>query len=147
MIKERSPRSSQDLEVAAYLLAALEMITSNLRHGAGDLALIGFFVMAPWTLMAWPKFAAAETPPIGPDQRCARSAPWRAYRRWQPAQSGDRSAWVMSGPTFWASVLRARQKAPVPARTDLTEPRTPSIMLSILTGDLYLLRYRSSGRA
>ncbi len=39
--------------VAAYGVTALGMIAASLRHDAADLALIGFFVMAPWAIMAW----------------------------------------------------------------------------------------------
>ncbi len=44
--------------VAAYGVTALGMIASSLRHSAGDLALIGFFVMLPWAIMAWAKLTA-----------------------------------------------------------------------------------------
>lgn len=49
--------------VAAYGITALGMIASSLRHGAGDLALIGFFVMAPWVIMAWVRPAAPGRAP------------------------------------------------------------------------------------
>ncbi len=49
--------------VAAYGITALGMIASSLRHGAGDLALIGFFVMAPWAIMAWARPAAPGRAP------------------------------------------------------------------------------------
>ncbi len=44
--------------VAAYGITALGMVASSLRHGAGDLALIGFYVMLPWVIVAWSRPAA-----------------------------------------------------------------------------------------
>lgn len=53
--------------VASYGITALGMIASSLRHGAGDLALIGFFVMLPWVIVAWPRPAAPGRSPGRPD--------------------------------------------------------------------------------
>lgn len=39
--------------VASYVITAVGMIGSSLLNGRGDLALIGFFAMAPWALLAW----------------------------------------------------------------------------------------------
>ncbi len=41
--------------MASYLVTALSMIATSLLNDAGDLALIGFFVMLPWVIMAWPR--------------------------------------------------------------------------------------------
>ncbi len=59
-----APDSGFDRQaVAAYGVTALGMIASSLRRGAGDLALIGFFVMAPWALMAWARLTVPAPSP------------------------------------------------------------------------------------
>lgn len=44
--------------LVSYLVTALGMIFSALLNGAGDLALIGFFVMIPWFVTGWMKTIA-----------------------------------------------------------------------------------------
>ena len=57
----RAPDAGFDRQaVAAYLITALGMIASDLQRGAGNLALIGFFAMTPWALMAWTRLTAQE---------------------------------------------------------------------------------------
>lgn len=46
--------------VTAYLVTALAAIASSAARGSGDLALIGFFVMLPWALMAFARLASGR---------------------------------------------------------------------------------------
>lgn len=56
------------MAVGAYVITAAGMIISALQNAAGDLALIGFFAMMPWAIMAWakPSERQAATPPAQP---------------------------------------------------------------------------------
>ena len=46
------------LAVASYLVTAAGAIITSLANDAGDLALIGFFVMLPWGILAWMRTGA-----------------------------------------------------------------------------------------
>jgi uncharacterized membrane protein len=47
------PRQALDrMAIPGYLVTAVGIIAGSLLHAAGDLALIGFFAMLPWPLMA-----------------------------------------------------------------------------------------------